>query len=345
MTNDADGAVADPNAASPELVALVAKREAEMRGKPAASPVPAATSAKERVDSDAVAKGDVQAEEVEAEGAEAAKAPEEGKPDAGKKALDVEWAKSDALKRRLSTLHEAGHVDEELLGLIRTGVERKEHLRAANKKFEEATEKVKAANAERDQYRERAERYDRMMAEPKFHAAMHATEAPAGQSDKDWLEMTPEERRDAVRREARAEIEAEKQAKAEAEAKQTARIREIEGWATDHKDSLSGTVSDEEYEAALKTTLSEMLEEEIDPRQALTQKGLVRRVNRVLDRQREDREVQSLRDRVDESKRDVVRSARASSPSGVRTQVEKVYATPQAKRIAETLQRYPVRPD
>lgn len=342
MTSEAASEVASTDTASPELVALVAKREQELKGKPS-TPASEATKAKEPAGDGKGATDAGQAEEVEAGRDDAKEAPDEGKPDDAKKPLDVEWAKSDALKRRISALHEAGHLDDDLLGLIRTGVERKAHLKAANDKFEAAADKVKAANTERDQFRERAERYDRLMADPKFHAALHAAES--GETEGDESFMTAEEKRIArlekrlAEREA-AEENAEKSAKSEA-----SRVKEIEGWAEDHRESLSGTVSDEDYESALKTVLTEMLEEDLDPRRTLTQRGLSRRVNRVLERQVADRDVAALRERVEGSKRDVVRSARASSPAGVRTEVGKTYATPRAQRIAETLSKYPLRPE
>jgi len=331
MTNEADD-VADPNQASTALVELVAKREVELRGKPAP-----ASEATKPVEKPKV----VQAEEVEAEGTKPPKAPEEGKPEEGKKALDVEWTKSETLKRRLAALHETGNLDDEVLGLLKDGARSKEIVRGANKKFEEAAEKVKAANTERDVYRERAERYDRLMADPKFHAAMQATE----EVKEDESFLTPEEKRLKRLEKDLEDMKAEKAKRAKDEESSVARVKEIEGWAEDHRSSLGDAVSLEEYEAALKGTLKEMLEEDLDPRQTLTQRGLVRRVNRVLERQREEKDVQSLRERVGESNRDAVRSARASSPAGVRTEVEKQYATPKAKRIAETLAKYPLRPD
>ncbi len=349
MTSEAVSEDVEPGTASPELVALVAKRELELSGKQPAAPVAAATKPKEPVGAEAEPSETDQAEEVEAGGKKDEKGTEGGKPDESKKALDVEWAKSDALKSRITTLYEAGHLDDDLLGLVRMGVERKEHLRAANKRFEESAEKVKSANAERDQYRERAERYDRLMGDPKFHAALHATEKTGGDEEVDPDLMTPAEKRDWVRKVAREDREAEDAKVAKSTEAEKARIHEIEGWAEDHKESLGSAVSDEDYEKALKASLAEMLEEDIDPRQVLTQRGLARRVNRVLERQREEKDVQGLRERVEGSKRDVVRSARASSPAGVRTEVGKEYpSTPagaRAKRVAETLAKYPLRPE
>lgn len=345
MTSEAADVDVDPGVASPDLVALVAKREQELKGKKPETPASGATATKETEEPAKATDDAGQAEEVEAGRKDAEEAPEKGKPDSAKKPLDVEWAKSDALKRRVSALHEAGHLDDDLIGLIRTGVERKEHLRAANKKFEDAAEKVKAANLERDQYRERAERYDRLMADPKFHAALNA---PEGDSEDDSL-LTPEERRiKKVEREL-AEMKAEKERR-EKDAKSLAeRVREIESWGEDHRSSLGDTVSDEEYDTALKEMLTDVIEEKEDPRNVITQLKLVRRVNKILERRRDERDAEALRERVEGSKRDVVRSARASSPAGVRTEVGKTYPdTPQGrreKRIAESLAKYPLRPE
>lgn len=344
MTSEAVGEDVDPTVASPALVALVAKREQELKGKPE-TPAAGATKAKETEDANAGSSDAGQAEEVEAGSPKDAEAPDEGKPDAPKKTLDVEWAKSDALKRRISALHEAGHLDDDLLGLMKDGANAKEIRKGANTKFEAAAEKVKAANTERDQYRERAERYDRLMSDPKFHAALHATE----DEGEDESLLTPEEKRLKRLEKDLADIKSEKRTKAETDVAQKARIREIEGWAEDHKESLNGTVSDGDYESALGAMLTEMLEDDLNPRDLLTQRGLTRKVNRVLERQREEKDVQGLRERVEGSKRDVVRSARASSPAGVRTEVGKTFpSTPQGqrqKRIAETLEKYPLRPE
>lgn len=346
MTNEAADEVAGSDTASPELVALVAKREQELKGKPS---TPASTASKAKGPEDAAkgATGTGQAKEVEAERDDAEGAPDEGKPDDAKKPLDVEWAKSDALKRRISALHEAGHLDDDLLGLIRTGVERKAHLKAANDKFEAAADKVKAANAERDQYRERAERYDRLMADPKFHAALHAAES--GDAGDDESLMTPEEKRIARLEKDLADMKAERADRENSEKSSAARIKEIEGWAEDHKSSLGDSVTPEAYESALKAVLTDLIEGEINPRTVLTQRGLVRLVNKELDRTRDAVEVAALRERADGSKRDVVRSARASSPAGVRTEVGTTYpntpAGQRAKRVAETLAKYPLRPE
>lgn len=343
MTSEAASEVAGTDTASPELVALVAKREQELKGKAPKTPASEATKVKAPAGDGKDATGAGQAEEVEAGRDDADGAPDEGKPDAAKKPLDVEWAKSDALKRRISDLHEAGHLDDDLIGLIRAGVERKAHLKAANDKFEAAADKVKAANAERDQYRERAERYDRLMADPKFHKALHATESDDTTDDESL--MTAEEKRIARLEKRLAEREAKEADEEKSKSSAESRVKEIEGWAEDHRESLSDTVSAEDYEAALTTMLKEMLEDDLDPRRLLTQRGLARRVNRVLERQREEKEVAALRERAEGSKRDVVRSARASSPAGVRTEVGRTYASPREKRIAETLAKYPLRPE
>lgn len=341
MTSEAADVGADPNIASPDLVALVAKREAEMRAKDA--PPAAATSANGKV-TDPGASDVGQAEEVEAsstEGEDAA--PEKGKPAPARKAVDVEWAKSDTQKGRLTALYEAGHIDDDLLSTIKDGFQAREIRKGAYEKFEAAADKVKAAEARAAAAEERASRYDRLFENPRFNAALNASEGESAGDDSPYA--TPEEKRIAsVEKELKALREERRQAAASQEA-QVKRVREIEGWAEDHKTSFNGTVSDEEYEGALKTVLTEMLEDEENPRDVLTQRGLVRKVNRVLERQREEREVSRLRESAGESKREAVRSARASSPAGVRTGVEKQYATPQAKRIAETLMRYPLRPD
>lgn len=347
MTSEAVSEAAAPDVASPALVALVAKREQELSGVKPSAPVSAAPKSTEPVEPDESAPDAGQAEEVEAERSDATEAPDEGKPEVAKKPLDVEWAKSDALKRRISTLNEAGHLDDELLGLIRQGVERKEHMRAANKRFEEAADLAKSEKQgraqiekERDEYRAR---YEGLVTNPRVAAALNGTD------DVDDDTLTPDERKLKQLEKDVADMKAEKDNAASAAKSQQARIREIEAWAEDHKASFAGTVSDEEYEAALTTSLKELLEDEIDPRAVLTQKGLARRVSRVLERQREDKDVQSLRERAEGSKRDVVRSARASSPAGVRTEVGKTYPpTPEGqrqKRIAETLAKYPPRPD
>lgn len=341
MTSEAVDVVDDPGVASPELVELVAKREQELKKTPAV----AATNTNGTANANAGTTDVGQAEEVEAGGKKAAEDPAKGKSEEVKKALDVEWAKSDTLKHRISTLHEAGHLDDELIDLIRTGVERKSHLRAANDKFEAAADKVKAAHAERDTYKERAERYDRLMADPKFHAALNATE---GDTEDESL-LSPEEKRLKRLEKDLAEMKAEKQGKAESEKSRADRVKEIEGWAEDHRSSLGDTVSLEDYKGAVETALKEMLEEDIAPLEVLTQRGLVRRVNKVLERQRDEKEVQGLRESVEGSKRDAVRSARASSPAGVRTEVGKTYpSTPEgqrARRAAETLAKYPLRPE
>ncbi len=95
----------------------------------------------------------------------------------------------------------------------------------------------------------------------------------------------------------------------------------------------------------MKASLQELIDEGISPIDVLNQRGYTRRINRALERQREEKDVQGLRERVEGSKRDVVRSTRASSPAGVRTEVGKTYASPRDKRIAETLSKYPIRPE
>lgn len=336
MPNDAADTYVGPDQASESLIALVAKREQELKG--ATPPTPSAVTPEAKAGDD----GASQAEEGEGKEPKAETPPAQAGKEAKPKGPDVEWA-SDALKRRLSALYEAKQLDDAGLAELK-----KDFLlsRGAYKKMEEAAEIRKKAEAERDTYKERAERYDRLMADPKFHAALGRAEAGTSEEDDILAAETPEKRKEIMRREARGEIDATLRSIREAEQQKQARIEQIQGWADSHRESMNGTVSPEDYEAALKESIDGYLQEGVNPLLALTEKGLIRRVNERLEFQRVSRQLKSHEERSEESKREAARSAQASSPPGVRTQMPRQYdMSKRADRIAKTLAETPIRPD